>query len=229
MLCEVCFAQPWRKVIQTFFGTSASPVLLQIHTFFMNLLLQRLVAFVEDILGPALLRPDIAHKTKKKTNKKTLFKTAPDRITAALSNESFYWLAAVVYSLNGLAVSQLRENVMGINLIGLLSGVIAVCGPREHPGNDAHTHTHTHPSALQSPSTSGSMGNYWDSADSGRTKHWKHTDNALYAHTHTCTRLTWTQTGTRTSLDFWKADRMCNKVNGRTVQRRHLRFYFGGH
>lgn len=86
---------------------------------------------------------------------------APDRITPALSNELFYWLAAVVYSLNGLAVSQLCENVMGINLIGLLSGVIAVCGPREHPRNDAPTHTrtvtHTPVSTAESSSTSGSM------------------------------------------------------------------------
>lgn len=49
---------------------------------------------------------------------------------------------------------QLCGNVMWINLIGLLSGVIALCGPWEHP--------------QQSPRVSGSAGNYWHSADSGR-------------------------------------------------------------
>lgn len=47
------------------------------------------------------------------------------------------------------------ENVMWINLIGLLSGVIAVCGPWEHSGKRCSPL-----SALQSPSASGSAGNY---------------------------------------------------------------------
>lgn len=41
-------------------------------------------------------------------------------------------------------------------MIGLLSGVIALCGPWEHP--------------QQSPHVSGSAGNYWHSADSGHAK-----------------------------------------------------------
>lgn len=228
--------QPWRKVIQTFFGRPRRRRRLQFCSG-SYILYESVIAETRRVHGghirASVSLPDIAHKTKKKT---TLFKTAPDRITTALCNELFYWLAAVVYSLNGLAVSQLCENVMGINLIGLLSGVIAVCGSREHPGNDAHTHTHTHPSALQSPSTSGSMGNYWDSADSGCTKRWKHTDNALHTHAHswhehkhgqilfessgqTLKEMLFVLPATDQRWNrFWKANRLGNKVNGRTVQ-----------
>lgn len=56
------------------------------------------------------------------------------------------------------------ENVMWIILIGLLSGVIAVCSLWEHSGNDAPSVRTAKPLCLWI------MGNYGNSADSGDTQ-----------------------------------------------------------
>lgn len=57
---------------------------------------------------------------------------------------------------------------MWIKLIGLLSGVIALCGPWER--------------SQQSPRVSGSAGNYWHSADSGHTETIQLHQNTLHMH-----------------------------------------------
>lgn len=69
-----------------------------IHTFFMNLLLKSLIMLIKDILGPTFLYPILC------TIQETSLKKALHRITSTHSNELFYKLAAVVYSINRLGV-----------------------------------------------------------------------------------------------------------------------------
>lgn len=81
------FTAQWHKVKQAF-GPSLSTAIGSscgwIHTFFMNLLLQRLAAFIKDILGPSFLHPKL------RTVEKASFKKATDWITSTQSNELFY-------------------------------------------------------------------------------------------------------------------------------------------
>lgn len=81
------FVARWHKAMLAFwqslstaFGSSWG----WIHTFFMNLLLQRITEFIKHILGAAFLSPKL------RTVEKPSFKKAPDWITSTQSNELFY-------------------------------------------------------------------------------------------------------------------------------------------
>lgn len=81
------FAAGWRKVKQALWQSLSTAIGSSrgcIHTFFMNLLLQRLSAFIKDILGPTRLYPIL------RTVEKPSFKKAPDWITSTHSNGLFY-------------------------------------------------------------------------------------------------------------------------------------------
>lgn len=84
---DFVFAARWRKVKRAFWQSLSTAIGSSrgwIHTFFMNLLLQRLSAFIKDILGPTRLYPIL------RTVEKPSFKKAPDWITSTHNNWLFY-------------------------------------------------------------------------------------------------------------------------------------------
>lgn len=125
----------WYEVSQTFLADLVECDCMSsvwIHAIFMNLLLKSLIMFIKDILRPMFIC-SILRKVQE-----TLFKKAGHWI---ISTQQWVVLLACCCCLQHKQVRclQLRENMMWIKLIGLLSGVIAVCGLGEHLGNDVPT------------------------------------------------------------------------------------------